>query len=116
MIHSDKILLRALKAELKKALRKFAKASDIEARAMSCGSRLIELRAEAQKMIQSGEFKTKEGIAKLDAMVKQEKAILADGKIDLVKAMESAFAARQELDDIQLEISRVEYRLQRSKA
>ena len=62
-------------------------------------------------MINSGEFETKEGLAKLDDMVKQERQLLSLMKLDLLKLMDAAFKAEQAARDILCEIQYCQMRI-----
>ena len=105
------ITLKALQAAHKKALAKLERAKTVEDNAMQWPSRLCKLRQEAAKLLEDDPAFTGKNLPKFEKMADRERELLTHSKIDLLKAMDNAFNAEQEANDIMREIQYCQMRI-----
>ncbi|CAM3900370.1 hypothetical protein [Rheinheimera salexigens] len=111
----NELTLKALQSAHKRALAKLKRVKIKEDNAIHCASRLIELRISANELIQSGEYKTKQGLSKLNEMAKREKELISHSKLNLVKVFDEAFSAEMEVNELIGQIHNIKFRLNRVK-
>lgn len=109
MTRGEEIALVAMKKEHKLLSRRAENAKNKTEECMSAATTIIKIRQEASKILQ-GEHSHAEIAKLIEPLAKREKAALKAGKQNFVKLMDKEHKLRFSCDDLQREISNVEYR------
>lgn len=109
MTNGERIALTAMKKEHKLLSRRAENAKKKTEECMNAATTIIKIRQEANEILQGDHSHVE--IAKLiEPLAKLEKAALKAGKKNLVKLMDKEHQLRFACDELQQEISNIEYR------
>jgi len=109
MTRGEEIALNAMKKELKSLSKRAALAKNKTESCMSAASTIINCRKEASEILKS-EKSFDEQMKLIGVLADKEKAAFKASKQDLIKLMDKENELRFACDDLQGEISRIEFR------